>query len=317
MAFLAATSRYLPEKIIANQDLTQFPERYRNLIAEKAGILSRHHAEDRECTSDLGSKAVRSLLDKTGLAPKSVSALICATSSPDRIQPPTATRIQALCGLERAFAFDVNAVCSGAIYALRLAASLVKDGVDNVIVVAAEVYSKILNREDITTYPYFGDGAAAALVTRKGRLRLTDFVLGSDGTRADLIQVPGGGTMLPASQVRRKRDYYFLMAGAQVFEFACEAGARVIATLASRNAVIPDRVIAHQANTRIISEVASRSGLPAEKFFVNVQRYANTAAASVLIALDESLEEYPDDTTLLLVVFGGGLSWGGALLQAH
>jgi len=314
MPALCATSRYLPPRVVHNRDLTQFPEELRELIAAKAGIHTRHIA-DGECTSDLGAKAVKRLLEKSGIPPGSVNALICATSSPDRMQPATATRIQHLCGLEDAFAFDVNSVCSGGVYALRLACGLVRDSLHNVIVVAAEAYSKILNPDDISTCPYFGDGAAACLVSDRGLYEFVDFELHSDGSACDVIQVPGGGTMLPSHCVTDPRDHYFRMVGKKVFEFATRRGAELVASLSERNSVVPEGIVLHQANLKIIREIANRTRLPFERFFVNLDRYANTAGASVLIALDELLETRADLDSIMLCAFGGGLSWGGTLLR--
>lgn len=315
MARLSATARYLPPRIVHNRELVQFPEELRDLIAVKAGIHTRHVA-DGECTSDLGTQAVTALLAKAELDRERVDAIICATSSPDRMQPATATRIQDLCGLRRAFAFDVNSVCSGGIYALRLASALVNDGLSNVVVVASEVYSKILNPDDIATFPYFGDGAAACLISRQGDYELADFVLHSDGSGCDVIQVPGGGTMLPPARVEEERDFYFRMIGRKVFEFATRRAPEVLAELSGRNKIEPDCVVLHQANVNIIREIANRSGWSADKFFVNADRYANTAGASVLIALDEVLEGTAKPESIMLCAFGGGLSWGGALLRS-
>jgi 3-oxoacyl-[acyl-carrier-protein] synthase-3 len=200
-------------------------------------------------------------------------------------------------------------------YALRLASSLVNDGLSNVVVVASEVYSKILNPNDLSTFPYFGDGAAACLVSRHGRYELADFVLHSDGCGCDVIQVPGGGTMLPSAKVEDERDFYFRMIGRKVFEFATLRAPEVLAELSSRNNVEPDCVVLHQANVNIIREIAQRSGWSFNKFFVNVDRYANTAGASVLIGLDEVLESDTQPNNIMLCAFGGGLSWGGALLR--
>jgi 3-oxoacyl-[acyl-carrier-protein] synthase-3 len=313
-AFIRATSHYLPPKVVYNRDLVQFPEELRDLIAQKAGVQSRHVAED-ECTSDIGAKAVQVLLEKCGLRPQNIDALICATSSPDRIQPATATRIQHLCRLENAFAFDINSVCSGGIYALRLASSLIKDGLQNVIVVAAEVYSKILDPNDIATAPYFGDGAAACLVSSEGLYELADFALYADGSGCDVIQVKAGGTMLPVSRVAERRDFFFSMVGKKVFEFATKRGTEVVLELMSRNQAAPECLILHQANIKIIREIARRCNLPPERFFVNVDRCGNTAGASVLIALDEHLSSGATFSSILLCAFGGGLSWGGAWLR--
>lgn len=314
MAFVVDTAHYLPEHSVWNKDLAEFPERYRKLIEEKAGIVSRRHVTD-ECTSDIGAKAVKNLLDKSGMDPADIDALICATSSPDRIQPATATRIQELCGLRHAFAFDINSVCSGGVFGLKIASSLIRDGLKNVIVVAAEVYSKILNPKDIATFPYFGDGAGAVLVSDHGIYILEDFILGSDGSGADVIQIPAGGSMLPAAQVERQRDYYFFMKGSEVFDFACSKGSEVIKGLMERNKVKPDRIITHQANVNIIRRISELTELPYDHFYVNVQNCANTAGASAIIALSECLQVHRPGDRIFLSVFGGGLSWAGCYLK--
>lgn len=320
MAKVIGTSRYLPLKVVDNKDLTQFPEKYRNVIAEKAGVLSRRHVDD-ECTSDIGAKAVSALLEKLDIDSDSVEILICATSSPDRIQPATATRIQDLCGLKNAYAFDVNSVCSSAVYAMKIASSLVNDGAKNVIVVASEVYSKILNPSELKTYPYFGDGAAAVFIADSENeiegYDLVDFVLGSDGAGSDVIQVPAGGTMLPAWKVKNEKDFYFKMDGRKVYEFACDKGTELIERLRSRNNIDPEVVIPHQANANVIKEIARRSGLSNDLFYVNLDRFANTAGASVLIAFDEYIEKGHESKNLFLVVFGGGLSWAGCFLKKY
>lgn len=313
MGYIVNTARFIPKTKIVNAELIQFPEKYRRLIEEKAGIKSRYHVTD-ECTSDLGTGAVNKLLAKTGVDPLRIDALLCATSSPDRLQPATATRIQELTGLKNAFAFDINSVCSGALFALRTADALIKTGLDNVIVVAAEAYSKILNPHDITTYPYFGDGAGAILVSSSGILEIRDFLLYTDGSGADIIQVPAGGTMLPAARVQNEKQFFFHMNGAAVYQFACEKGEQVIKSLMDRNHLVPDMVVTHQANAKIIEEIASRTSLNSKNFYINVNEYANMAAASVVIALDECLEKRGIPKSIFLATFGGGLSWGGCCL---
>lgn len=314
MAYLREVAHYLPEKIVTNQDLIQFPEKYRNMIAEKAGIYERRYVTE-ECTSDIAQNAVNKLLEKVDVDKAEIDALICATSSPDRIQPATATRIQNLCGLQNAFAFDINSVCSSGIYALRLAASLVNDGLKNVVVVASEVYSKILNPMDITTFPYFGDGAGAALISDKGKYELVDFDLHTDGNGDDVIQIPAGGTMLPIEKVINNRDLYFTMKGKKVYDFACTRGSEVLLELFDKYKVSPDRVIPHQANINIIKKIAETTNVDYDNFFINLNKYANTAAASILIGLSESLEQHPQDKNIFIVTFGGGLSWGASYLR--
>lgn len=314
MSHISTTSRYLPEKDIDNSQLDQFPPSYRDLIEQKAGVRRRRHVTS-DCTSDIGAKAINIMLNKMSIDPLSIGALICATSSPDRIQPPTASRIQHLCGLKNAFAFDINAVCCGSIFGINMASALIKSGLDKVIIVASEVYSKILNPHDITTYPYFGDGAAAALISTVGDVHIVDCILYSDGSGSELIQVPAGGTMLPVSKTQKKKDLFFNMDGKKVFEFACSKGVEVISELQERSGVLPDRIVMHQANVNIVNEIAKRTKIRRDKFFTNMDRYGNTGGASVLIALDECLETYSSDQQIFLVAFGGGLSWGGVYLN--
>ena len=313
-AGIAGTAMYLPEQVVRNEDMVQFPARFRSAIADKAGIFARRHVAPGQVTSDLGAEAVLRLLEVTGIQPEQVEALICATSSPDRLIPATATSIQEKTGLNNVFAFDVNSACSGGVYALRMAAALVADGVKNVVVVAAEAYSRLMNPKDITTYTYFGDGAAAALVTPDGPWKLRGFHLGSDGSKADSAQAPAGGTRLPGPCVTKIEDFYLAMKGKDIFDFAVKRGPETIEALKNRFGR-PDRFICHQANQSIIEEIAKRTEEPIERFFLNLDQYGNTAGASTLIALHESLMRYPEDKSVLMVAFGAGLSWGGTWLE--
>ncbi|NCB77088.1 MAG: ketoacyl-ACP synthase III [Negativicutes bacterium] len=314
IAGIAGTAMYLPEQVVRNEDMVQFPARFRNAIADKAGIFARRHIAPGQVTSDLGVEAVERLLQATGVLPQQVEALICATSSPDRLIPATATRIQEKTSLVNAFAFDVNSACSGGVYALRLAAALVADGVKHVVVVAAEAYSQLMNPKDITTYTYFGDGAAAALVTPDGPWKLKGFHLGSDGSKADSAQAPAGGTRLPGACVTRVEDFYLTMKGKDIFDFAVKRGPETIEALKSRFGR-PDRFICHQANRSIIAEISKRTGEPMERFFLNLSEYGNTAGASTLIAFHENLLRHPEDQSVVMVAFGAGLSWGGSWLE--
>lgn len=315
-AGIAGTAMYLPEQVVRNEDMVQFPARFRNTIADKAGIFARRHVAPGQVTSDLGAEAVQRLLEATGIQPGQVEALICATSSPDRLIPATATRIQEKTGLVNAFAFDVNSACSGGVYALRMAAALVADGVKHVVVVAAEAYSRLMNPKDITTYTYFGDGAAAALVTPDGPWEIKGFHLGSDGSKADSAQAPAGGTLLPGACVTKVEDFYLAMKGKDIFDFAVERGPETIEALKRRFGE-PDRFICHQANRSIIEEIANRTNEPKERFFLNLDKYGNTAGASTLIALHESLLQHSEDKSILMVSFGAGLSWGGVWLARN
>lgn len=314
MAYISVWEYTLPSQYIRNEDLIQFPEKYRDVIHEKAGIKGRYHADIAQSASDLGAIAVSKMLGKSNIERNSIEGIVCATSSPDSIQPATAARIQALCGLQEAFAFDVNSVCAGGIYALQVAAALVDSGYNNIIVVAAEVYSKILDPSDIMTYPYFGDGAAAILVSKDGLYKLSHFKLGTDGTQADTIRVPAGGSKLPYGNITKKKDVFFQMNGAKVYNFACEKATELILDYTFASNTIPDKIITHQANANIIKEIAKRTRLAESKYFSNVERLGNTAAASVFIAFCEAVQAEAELKEILLVAFGGGLSWGRVLL---
>ena len=320
-ARIASVGKFLPARVVRNAELTQFPAESLPLIAEKTGVRERRHVSAGECTSDLAAGAARNALESGGLSAKDLDCLMLATSSPDRFQPATATRVQQLIGASKSFAFDINSVCSGAIYAFCVAESLIASGMcRNAMVVAAETYSRFLNPNDFATYPYFGDGAGAVLLTQSsGEGSVLGTVLGADGGGCDVIQVPGGGSMKPLA-VCGPSDLYFRMRGKEVYQFAVTKGTQAIEEVLNRAGVLKESVkcvVAHQANVNIIAELSKRSGIPIEKFFVNLDKYGNTAAASVLIALAEVLETGTARTGdyVLLVAFGGGLSWGAMLVR--
>lgn len=317
-----STGSYLPEREVRNADLTQFPESVIPLIQAKTGIAARRYARDDECTSDLAAQAARICLARAEFPVEQVQALILATSSADRKQPATATRVQHLLGLQDGFAFDINSVCSGGLYALEVGTSLLRAGqVDNVLVVAAEVYSRLLNPNDFSTWPYFGDGAGALLLVRSqtgpGVIRS---ILRSDGSGHDVIQVPAGGSMLPYGKQSSPRQLYFTMRGKEVYDFAVEKGTEVVRELLAAAELSMDAVsyvVPHQANIHIIEELSRRTGISLDKFIVNVDRYGNTAAASVLIAFDElhTTRRPRRGEVVVLVAFGGGLSWAATAIR--
>jgi 3-oxoacyl-[acyl-carrier-protein] synthase-3 len=313
----------LPERIVANGALTQFPAATLPLIAEKTGISARRYAADDECTSDLGAKAARQCLDRAGVSPDDVDVIILATSSPDRIQPATATRVQELIGARRAYAFDIGSVCSGAVFALHLADTLVRSGAArHVLVVASELYSRgHLNPRDFSTCACLGDGAGAALLgPGNGGGGIVGTKLHTDGSGADLIQVPAGGTMLPYDRMERKQDAYFMMRGKDVQDFVTTHGTAVVEELLAELGV--DRrdvafVVPHQANITVLQELAARLGIDFSRFAVTLDRYGNTAGASVLIAFDDLLSSgrVKAGDLVVMVVFGGGLSWAATLIR--
>ncbi len=305
-----------------NQDLTQFPASALPRIEEKTGVRERRQAAASQCTSDLAAEAGRQALGSAGWDPASLDAILLATSSPDRIQPATATRAQEQLGAHRAFACDVGSVCSGAVYALHLADALIRaDTAQRVLVLASEVYSRILNPKDFSTYPYFGDGAGAILLEAgPGPAGIVRSRLGSDGARDHVIQIPAGGTMLPFGRLGKPSDVYFRMRGREVYEFAVEQGSAVVRELLAECGLGPEdvhHVVPHQANANVIRELAERLGIGLERFVVNLDRYGNTAGASVLIGLDELYRSgrVEKGDAIVVVAFGGGLSWGASLIR--
>jgi 3-oxoacyl-[acyl-carrier-protein] synthase-3 len=308
---------------VSNAELTQFPSSSLPLIQQKTGISSRRRARADQCTSDLAIEAARACLAKVGMRPDDVDGIILATSSPDRLQPATATRVQHEIGAHSAFAFDVNSVCSGGVFALSVADSMIRAGsASRMLVIAAEMYSRFLNPSDFSTFPYFGDGAGAVLleaVPDSSPASIGVAILRTDGSGNRTIEIPAGGSMMPGPGTIDPRNFYFKMAGKDVYAFAVEKGSEVVMeVLAKASIPIGDirAVISHQANINILKEISNRTKLPMDRFFVNLDRLGNTAAASVFIALDEARETgfVSAGDSLLLVAFGGGLSWAACAI---
>ena len=320
---ILSTGSYLPLRAVPNEALTQFPPASLPLIKEKTGISCRRYAAEDQCTSDLGFQAARLCLERANLPPSDVDTILLSTSSPDRVQPATATRVQELLGARRAFAFDVNSVCSGAVFALHLADTLVRSGDSrHVLVVASELYSRsYINPRDFSTCAVLGDGAGAVLL---GPGEPTRGIVGSrlhtDGSGSDLIQVPAGGTMMPFDRLERPQDVYFTMRGPEIQQFAPLRGAEVVNELLAAYDV--DRrqvafVVPHQANVSVLRSLADRLEIDFSKFVITLDRYGNTASASVLIAFDDLMMSgrVQAGDLVVLVVFGGGLSWGATLIR--
>ena len=322
-ARILATAWYLPERVVPNEALTQFPASTLPLITEKTGISARRYAADDEYTSDLGAKAASVCLQRAAVSPDELDAIVLATSSPDRIQPATATRVQQLIGARRAYAFDVGAVCSGAVFALHVADSLIRSrAAARVLVIASELYSRShLNPRDFSTCACLGDGAAAALVGASGEGHdVLGTRLHTDGSGADLIQIPAGGTMLPYTRMERQQDAYFMMRGKDVQDFVLEQGTNVVNELLAAHGVDCRDVafvVPHQANIGVLQGLAGRLEIDFSKFVVTLDCYGNTAAASVLIAFDDLLasRRVARGDLVVLVVFGGGLSWAATLIR--
>ncbi|MFB3925376.1 MAG: 3-oxoacyl-ACP synthase III family protein [Syntrophales bacterium] len=322
-AVISSTGRYLPLKEIKNSDLDQITEEARILIEKKTGVLARRVAADNECTSDLAVKAAIACLNKIDFSPEQIQGIIVSTSSPDRMQPATATRVQHILGAKKAFAVDINSVCSGSTFGISIADSFIRSGkYENILFIASEVYSRILNKTDFSTYPFFGDGAGAILFHAKNSTirGVLHSCLETDGSKSDTVCVPGGGTMLPFEKMKNPRSAFFRMKGPDVFSFTIDKAPKIIFRLIDEAGVPIESIkcfICHQANVNIIHRIAELIGISKDRFYINVHRYGNTASASVLIALDEAISEgfVVEGDIVATVAFGGGLSWGANLIR--
>ena len=307
--------KYLPQKVLTNKDLERLVNTSDAWIVSRTGIRERRIAANDETASSMAVRAARDALKVAGLEPRSLDLVIAATCTPEYIFPACASLVQSSLDAKNAAAFDVNAACSGFIYALATACQFVSSrAYNNILVVGSEVYSRILDWKDRSTCVLFGDGAGAVVIkasdTPPGSL---SFVLGNDGSRANSIYTPGPCGL-------SNGPYYITMNGPEVFKFAVN-----VICLATRQAVKAARlelsdielIVPHQANLRIIKAAAKALELPPEKVFINVDRYGNTSAASVPIALCEAVEEgrLKDGDHLALVGFGGGLSWAATVLE--
>jgi len=314
-ARITGWGKYLPEKVLTNKDLERLVDTTEAWILARTGIKERRIAADDETASSMAVHAARQALKVAKLSPDSLDLVITATCTPDLIFPASAALVQHELGAENAAAFDLNAACSGFIYALATASQFIASGTyTNILVLGSEVYSRILDWQDRSTCILFGDGAGAVVMqasdTPPGSL---NFVLGNDGSGVDLIYTPGPcGT--------NKGPYYIKMSGSEVFKFAVNIiclATRQVAKSANLDLKDIELIVPHQANTRIIKAAAKFLEIPAGKFFVNVDKYGNTSAASVPIALCEAVEagRLRNGDHVVLVGFGGGLSWAAMLLE--
>ncbi|MBJ6725756.1 beta-ketoacyl-ACP synthase III [Geomesophilobacter sediminis] len=323
-AEILGTGGFVPAKVVPNAFFNYLVEEDADSwIHSRTGIKERRFAEPEQSTSDLATQAALLALESAKMSPAEIDCLIVATSTPDMILPATACMVQKNIGAENAFAFDMNAVCSSFIYGLELCDNLIRSGkYRRVLLIGADTYSKVLDFDDKGTAPLFGDGAGAVIfgATESGR-GILQTVMKSDGKGWELIQVPSSGSRCPVTaETIAKKENTFKMAGKSVFSFATNVIPSIIEDLSTKGKVTLDQIdhiIPHQANVRIIDFISKKTGIPKEKFLLNLDRYGNTAAASVGLALDENRRngKIKDGQLVLLMGFGGGLSWGGALIQ--
>lgn len=316
------TGSSVPEKVVTNFDLERMVDTSDEWITTRTGIKERRIAAPSETTSTLALLASRKALESAHVDPDELDCIIVATVTPDMLFPSTACILQEALGAKNAFAFDLEAGCTGFVYALTVAERyLLSEGKGKALVVGAETLSKIVDWQDRATCVLFGDGAGAAVLGLDERPGIIATYLGADGGGAHLLELPAGGSRMPASlETVEKRLHYIKMNGNEVFKFAVrvvEEASRKVLAKAQKTIDDVSLFIPHQANIRIIQSAAKRLGIPEEKIFVNVDRYGNTSAASIPIALDEALREQriKEGDIVLLVGFGAGLTWGAALIE--
>ncbi|MEX0332644.1 MAG: beta-ketoacyl-ACP synthase III [Puniceicoccaceae bacterium] len=323
---ISGTGSYAPPKILSNDDLSKIVDTSDEWIRTRTGIRERRIADENETTSDMATNAAREAINNAGLEVSDIGLVVVATVTPDMPFPNTACFVQKKLGLGKIPAFDIEAACSGFVYAMDIARGMMMvNGIKNALVIGAEKLSSITNWDDRTTCVLFGDGAGAVVLSLEDKedVGILDIMTGADGTETDILLVPGGGSANPSTVETIERSMHKIqMQGNQVFKHAvrvmCQSASDVLQN-AGLTAEDVDLVVPHQANTRIIEALAQRLNVGMDKFKINLDRYGNTSAASVPIALDEAFRNgriHPGDN-ILMVAFGGGLTWASALIRWH
>ena len=322
-AKIVGVGAYAPKRILSNADLEKMVETDDAWIVQRSGIRERHIADETEATSDLALKAAQQAIERANLVPEDIEFIAVGTTTPDMIFPSVGNILQHRLGCKRVGSIDMLAACAGSIYSLSIGAQFIQTGkYRRVLCVGAETLSKITDFTDRGTCVLLADAAGAAVLEPStDESGLIDFDLYSDGQYWDLLYMPGGGSRHPAThETVDKRMHYAKMKGAEVFKVAVRMFAECTERILTRNGFTADDVtlfIPHQANLRIIEAAARRVRLPMERVFVNVDRYGNTGAASVYVALEEALSagRIKKGDLILIAAFGGGFAWGTALMR--
>ncbi len=313
----------VPDRILTNGDLENMVDTTDEWIKERTGMEVRHICDEKTATSDLATEAARKAMEVAGVRPEELDVILVATVTGDTPFPATACYVQKNIEAVNAAAFDISAACSGFLYGLTIADSFIASGLyRNVLVIGAEALSKITDYTDRKTCVLFGDGAGAAMLQPSdGQRGILQTYMKSDGRLTDLLMMPGGGSRFPAShETVEQRLHYIKMEGQEVFKAAVKAmgdAAKEVLKLAGVKSRQLSLLIPHQANNRIIQATARRIKLPMDKVFINIEKYGNTSAASIPIAMAEAIEQgrLKRDDFCLLVSFGGGFTTGGVLLK--
>ncbi|HXG05411.1 MAG TPA: beta-ketoacyl-ACP synthase III [Candidatus Binatia bacterium] len=322
-ARIVGMGAYAPKRVLTNADLERMVDTSDEWIVQRTGIRERHLADENEATSDLAVRAAQQALERAGLVPEDIDLIVVGTTTPDMFFPTVGNLVQHRLGCRRAGSMDVLAACAGSIYSLAIGSQFIQTGkYRRVLCIGAETLSRITDFTDRGTCILLADAAGAAVLEAgDGDRGLIDADLYSDGQYWDLLYMPGGGSRQPATRESvEARLHYARMKGNEVFKVAVRMFVECAETILGRHGLTADDVdlfIPHQANLRIIEAAAKRVGLPMEKVFVNVDRYGNTGAASVYVALEEAVTagRVRRGDLLLLAAFGGGFAWGAALIR--
>jgi 3-oxoacyl-[acyl-carrier-protein] synthase-3 len=320
---ILSVGSYVPQKVLTNADLEKMVDTTDEWITSRTGIKERRIAAENEFTSDMAAIAAQRAMHAAGIKPEQIDLIIVATLTPDMMFPSTACLVQQKIGARRSAAFDIEAACSGFIYALEIGQQFITSRTyDTVLVIGAEKLSTIVDWSDRNTCVLFGDGAGAAILQNRPNAHgLLTACMGADGEKSDLLYMPGGGSMCPATSNSVAAGLHYLrMDGKETYKNAVTAMHTAVKEALSRCELDITQikcVIPHQANRRIIEAVGERIGAKPEQVFVNLDKYGNTSAASVAIALDEAVRSgrVQRGDLVLLVVFGAGLTWAAAVIE--
>lgn len=321
---IRGVGHYLPQKVLTNDDLSQMVDTNDEWIRTRTGIVQRHIASEKEACSDLAFLAAKHALEAAKLEPTDIDLLVVATVTPDMVFPSTAAILQAKLGLNHVMSFDINAACSGFLYALEVARSLLMGGIyRRALVIGSEKLSSIVNWKDRGTCVLFGDGAGAFVLekTEMSGWGILDSTCGVDGSNPSILCLPAGGSLHPTTHATVDAQWHYIsMNGKELFKMAVRWMAKSITTLLERNHLKKDDIaclVPHQANLRIIQSLAQLIDLPMERVFCNLDQTGNTSAASIPIAFSQAktLGRFHEGDYIILVAFGGGLTWGATLIK--